>query len=374
MINIDLLWMFLVPAFLSCLGIFIIPRLSGNWRGYDTKGACFVMGIAFLISVLVLSVMFWAGKGLKTDVSEIWNGEITANASTHGSYVESYSCNCRTVTSGSGKNQTSSTVCDTCYRDHYTVSWDCNSNIGNFNIDSKDWTSRSVYLVPDPQRFTIINKGDPVSDSHHYTNYIKAVPESLFQPAQESLKNQFVGMIPPYPGEIYDIYHVNRVVPVGVVIPNLNEWNDKLSNILKVLGPAKQANAVIVITKSADPNYFYALQNAWINGKKNDVVIVIGAPEYPKKAVWVNVMAFAQDAIFQVKMRDDILALDNLTADNVTQALLLETAKTFKRKHMKDMAYLDAEIDPPMWMMVLAMILIVAGYLFFTYQVYKESN
>jgi hypothetical protein len=370
MINADLFWMFLLPIVLSIAGVFILPKTT---RGaFNTLQAVGFSAFALFLGCAILTAAFYIGKGSKTHDTEIWNGEIVSKTREHGSYVESYQCNCRSVTTGSGKNQTTTQVCDTCYRDHYTVDWSCNSNIGHFGIDHKDWTSSSVYNEPDPARYTIIKKGDPVSAEHSYTNYIKAVPESLFRPLSSSLKAQYAGQVPAYPINIYDIYHVDRVIGVGVPIPDLRDWNMKLSEVLKKLGPAKQANAVIVITKSSDPNYFYALQDAWLNGKKNDIVIVIGAPEFPKKAAWVNVMALAQDAIFQVKMRDDILALDTLTADSVTQALSAEAMATFKRKHMRDFAYLDGEIDPPTWVMVTSMIFVLLAYVGFWFYAHKQ--
>jgi hypothetical protein len=365
------MWYLLAPLLLSAITIFILHRVSNHM----TWGKAFAFAAGGLvISALILSGAFYAGKGAKTHDTEIWNGQVTSKARVHGTYTRSYSCNCRTTTSGSGKNSSTTTTCDTCYEDHWTVHWGCNSNIGPFTIDDKDWTSPAVYALPDPQRYTRIQPGDPVSKTHGYTNYIKAVPETLFKPAQGDLKARFKGMVPEYPMEIYDIYHVNRVIPVGVSIPSLQEWNDKLSDALKTLGPAKQANAVIVIVKTNDPSYFYALQDAWLNGKKNDIVLVIGAPDFPNKAAWVNVMALSQDDIFQVKLRDDILALPQLTPDAVISTLKSEAMATFKRKHMRDFAYLDAEIDPPAWVMELALAFIVMAYGGFWFFAFKQGN
>lgn len=362
MINADLLWYLLVPVFLSAFTIFILHKCVPAITWIESIGAA-VGGL--LISALIISASFYAGKGSKTSDTQILNGEVLSKERVHGSYIESYQCNCHTVTSGSGNNASSHTECDTCYRNHYTVNWNCNANIGKFTIDSKDWTNTGVYFLPDPNRYIIINKGDPVSKRQNYTNYIKAVPETLFRPLESSLKQRFINQIPSYPIEIYDYYHIDRVFGVGVNIPSIKNWNAKLATALKKLGPQKQANVVIVITKTDDPSYFYALQDSWLGGKKNDIVVVIGSPEFPNKATWVNVMALSQDNIFQVKLRDDILALESLTADNVIDAISTETMSTFKRKRMRDFAYLDAEIDPPAWVMWTCMILDALTYVGF---------
>src|SRR5579859_260812 len=370
MINVDLLWYLIVPFLFTIGTIFILHKFVA---GINLKQSVGAAAIGLVITAGITARAFYAGKGSKTADNEIWNGEMLSKARVHGSYVRSYSCNCYTTCSGSGKNRSCSQTCQTCYEDHYTVKWGCDSNIGHFGIDSKDWTSSSVYLVPDPPRYTIIQKGDPVAVEHSYTNYIKAVPETLFRPIQASLKTQFMGKIPEYPIEVYDFYHVNRVLAVDVPVPNIQQWNDKLAEALKKLGPAKQANAVIVITKYG-PDYFYALQDAWLNGKKNDIVLVIGAPEFPGKAAWVKIMALTQDDIFQVKLRDDILALDSLTADSVIDTLTKEAYATFKRKHMHDFEYLNAEIDPPAWVMVVTMILITGVYLGFWFYAFRNGN
>lgn len=371
MVNLTLVWMLLIPVALSLLSVWLVPRLARS-ETIEVKRSLAFAAVGLVISSLILTSAFYIGKGAKTSDTEIWNGEITGKTRTHGSYVESYDCNCRTVTSGSGKNATTRTQCSTCYRDHFTVKWVCQSNIGSFTIDYKDWTSRAVYLLPDPPFYAAAKVGDPASRANTYTNYIKAVPETLFRPAQESLKQKFAGQIPTYPLEIFDHYRINRVLPVGVNVPNVPEWNAKLSDALKKLGPAKQANAAIVIAKTDDPNYFYALQDAWQNGKKNDVIVVIGAPSFPAKAAWVNIMALTTDNLFQIKLRDDILALETLTADAVVGALTENTLRSFKRKSMEDFKYLESEIDPPEWVMAVTIFLIIAAYAGFWFYIYRE--
>lgn len=338
MINVDLLWYLLVPLALSTATFIVLRKYVEDLDRLQAAGAALT---GLLISAAMMGGAFYFGKGMKTGDTEILNGEVLAKSREHDTYVESYSCNCHQVCSGTGKSRSCHQVCSTCYRHHYTVTWSCDTNIGEFRIDHRDSLSRSVYNTPDPGRYTVIEKGDPVARKHDYTNYIKAVPESLFRPAPADLKKRFEGKIPAYPLDIYDLYHVDRVLPVGVKVPNLREWNDQLSEVLKKLGPKRQANAVIVLTDSADPQYFYALQDAWLGGKKNDIVLVIGAPDFPAAAEWVRVMALTKDQIFQVKLRDRVLALPELTAETVIGALEEEAYATFHRKEMANFAYLD---------------------------------
>jgi len=371
MINVDLLWYLMVPLVLSTGTFIYLRRYVHGLTWLQATGAAV---IGFLLSSAIMAGTFYAGKGMKTGDTEIINGEVFSKKREHGHYVETYECNCHTVCTGSGNSRSCHEVCSTCYRDHFTVTWSCQTNIGEFVIEHLDRLTRRVYDEPDPPRYVLIKKGDPVSRTHSYTNYIKAVPETLFRPASAELRERFKDQIPTYPLRIYDIYRIDRVLPVGVHVPDLKYWNARLSDVLKRLGPKKQANAVIVITKSADPDYFLALRDAWLGGKKNDIVLVIGAPNFPAKAAWIRVMALTQDELFQVRLRDRVLALPKLTADAVIGALEKETYATFKRKRMRDFAYLDVEIDPPTWLMVTMILLQIAAYIVFWIYMYRHHS
>jgi hypothetical protein len=189
------------------------------------------------------------------------------------------------------------------------------------------------------------------------------VPESLFKPASAAIKQKYAAFIPNYPDNIYDYYKINRVIPVGVNIPNLAEWNNELSLILRKIGPQKQANIVFVITKFDNSDYVYALQDAWTNGKKNDIIIVIGAPEFPKKAEWIRVLAYTDRDLFRVKLRDELAELETLDVGQVMRVTSKVVMEDFKRKRMSDFKYLEDEIDPPEWVITTAILLNIFAYL-----------
>ena len=375
MFNTDLLWYLLIPLFLA-VGTFLglrrfRPEMDmRHLLGFGAGG--------LLISALFLAGAFALGKGIQTSDTEVLNGQVTGKTREHGHYLQPYECNCtmQTSCSGTGSNQSCSTtrVCQTCYEDRYTVTWGCQSTIGSFRIDHLDWSSQRVYNEPDPGRYTSIANGDPVSRKNTYTNYIKAVPGSLFRPAQESLRTRFSSMIPSYPGHIYDIYRVNRVVGAGISVPNSSQWNTALSETLKSLGPSHQVNAVVVFAKTDDPNYFYALQDAWVNGKKNDVVLVIGVDDFSKAPLWVDVMALTKNNLFQVKLADRIRALPQLIPETVVSALEDTIRSDFQRRPMADFKYLEAEIDPPAWLMWLTVLAIVGAYTGFWIYVFRHPG
>lgn len=378
MINYAVMWYLLVPLALSILTVFIMRRYA---KGVSLSQIIGASAIGLVIAALIITTCFFGGRASKTHDTQVLNGAVTGKTREHGFYLRPYDCNCRQVEScsGSGSNRSCSShqECDTCYEDRFTVDWDCQTTIGSFDIEHYDEGSRSVYNEPDPPRYSQIKIDDPVSRTQSYTNYIKAVPETLFRPAQKELLVQYAAQIPAYPDDIYDIYKIDRVIGIGVSIPDVAKWNLKVSEALRTLGNAKQANIVIVITSIKDPNYFYALQDAWVNGKKNDIVVVMSAPDFPAKARWVNIMALTKDNIFQVKLRDRLLALDVLTADTVVNEIAAETSATFARREMMEFKYLEAEIDPPFWVMMTCMILIFIAYFafwVFTFQTRDSSS
>lgn len=321
------------------------------------------------INFILVSGLYFAGTAGMTSDREIWNGEITSKTRSHGHYLRPYPCNCRTVCSGSGQNQTCSTHCDTCYEDRYTVNWSAQSTIGEFTLEHLDRGSKSVYKTPDPARYTSTQVGDPCSREHAFTNYIKAVPESLFH-ANPTLMQQFAGMVPEYPGKIYDFYNIDRVLSVGVPVPQMATWNRELAKTLRKLGPAKQANAIIVFVKTNDPGYIHALERAWLGGKKNDIIVVIGSTSYPK-IDWVNVSSWSKAELFKVQLRDDILALGEIKRTEILQLVDKHTTAGYIRRNMSDFEYLKDEIEPPMWLTILAAlvgILFSLGASFFFYR------
>ena len=353
MSNLGLWWLLLIPVTLCVVNYFMFPWLKDRptqrqtyryikvqQSFFDDRVKTSIGGL--VISALILSGGWFIGKHLQTSDVEFWNGEIVSKTRVHDSYVRTYDCNCRKSCSRSGSNESCSETCDTCRENHYTVTWNALANIGSFVIEQYDSTSSGVYSSVDPSRYTIIKQGDPACIQKSYVNWIKGAKSSLFNPVAADIKTKYIAQIPTYPG-VYDFYKANRIigqVPTGVVA----DWNDKLSIALKRLGPQRQANVIVIFTK-ADPDFFLALQDAWKNGKKNDIILVIRADG--AKADWVRVMSLAKNDIFNVQLRDAILELSELTADNVIKTITDVTAAAYVRRSMKEFKYLESEVAPP---------------------------
>ncbi len=322
------------------------------------------MCLQIVVVVLAVTAVWQIGKYAQTADTEIWNGSVVSKARDHGQYVESYSCNCRTVTSGSGSNRTSTTECDTCYRDHYTVRWSAKTTVGTVTFDYRDWTSRLVYLLPDPEAYIRCTPGEPASLEHGYTNYVKAVPESLFNDKDAPI-NAFKDEIPPYP-RVRDFYKIDRVLEVKTNLPQgtHERINTELNNALRELGSAKQVNIIVILTSIADPSYRYAVEKSWLGGKKNDVVLFVGLKD--TNIVWTDVMTWARNTgneLFHVKMRDGLKSLGTIEAQMLVPFIVETITKQYVRPKMADFEYLKDAIEPPLWAILIAIIFAIGGSL-----------
>jgi hypothetical protein len=338
-LGLGLLFPFIYPLWMK---IFKSKTITwGEW-GANTGGG-----------VAVFVLLYALGMAGQTVDFEVINGQVTKKAQVTTSCEHSYECNCRTVTSGSGKNKTSTRVCDTCYDHNEDYDWMVWSDVGSVDIDRIDRQGTGM-----PPRWNSVKIGDSFSDTNMYTNYVKAVPESLFSTFHAS-NDQFKGMIPNYP-QIYDYYKINRVIPVGVSVQGLTAMNQHLSTRLETIGPTKQANIIVVVTKAASSNYKYALEQAWVGGKKNDVIVVIGSPTYPE-IKWVDVIAFGKNkgnSLMTVLLKRHVKELGTLTDGiKVIDTIADTVVDKFDREPMKNFEYLKSEIKPPLWVFITALIL-----------------
>lgn len=322
------------------------------------------MGLQILIPVVLVTVVFFAGRYGALADTEIWNGVVTAKKVNDGSYVRTYPCRCRTTSCG--KN-CSTTTCDTCFENRYTRSYDGYSTVGDWTFDSIDTTSRSRRnSFGPPASYTNCRVGEPASREHSYTNYIKAVPDSLFNNQGTTMETfQAQNLIPQYP-RVYGHYRINRVLAAGVSVPTAGTINTRLNEHLIRLGAEREANIIVVIAKTADQTYRYALEEAWLGGKKNDVIVIMGVTDYPK-IEWVDTITLGHNAgnsLMTVTMRDDLMSIGSLEDGvQIADTIASVVRDKFDRKPMEDFEYLKDEIDPPLWVVILVLILGVGGSL-----------
>lgn len=327
-------------------------------------------GIATVVAALVVVCIYYKDMG---DTAVI-NGQITDKKQVRVSCSHSYECNCYYTTScsGSGTSRSCSTTkhCSTCYEHSNDWDWDVFSTVGNFSIDRIDRQGKR-----EPPRWTLVQIGEPAANTVSYLNYVKAAPQSLFAMNQlEDDKVKFAGMFPQYP-QIYDYYRINRIMQIGVQYPQAQKLNDNLNMALRSMGAAKQVNINVIFVKTTDTQYRYALERAWLGGKKNDVTVMIGMDSTGAFS-WVDTMTFGKNAgneLTAVVMRDRIKALAAAqqfgNADLLSNEIVATINKEFHRKEMKDYEYLKDDYSPSqtaiIWFIIIQMVVLVGTTIFF---------
>jgi len=347
-----LLWILLIPVIWLFIAKYWL-RTTFNWKE---------LGISVVATMAITSIVWTTGMMSQTADTEIWNGQVTKKERVHDYYQSSYCC---------GFNKDGGCT-STCYTDHYTVTWKGFTTVGNVRFKHLDRSSKRVYNEPNPLSYVKCKVGEPASITHSYTNYVKAVPDSLFHDDSKTAL-QFEGKIPSYP-QVYNFYHLNRVINLDSKIPSsiVKNINDKLAHELKTLGYNKQVNIIVILTEIDDPTYRYAIENAWLGAKKNDVIIFVGLDD--KTITWVDVMTWALNSgneLFHVTMRDGLLEQKTLDANKFVPFVTQTVSKLYDRPQMKDYEYLKDDIQPPTWVIILAIILAFGMSIGFTIYFHK---
>lgn len=301
------------------------------------------------VQVLLMGMVAYGVSCQNTSDTETWNGQVTRKAREEVSCEHSYSCNCHQVCSGSGKDESCYEHCDTCYEHSYDVDWAVYSS-----INSRITIGRvSRQGLTKPSRWDAVDIGEPFAESRGYTNYIKGSPDTLFR--HQGLAEKYQDKLPGYPGVVYDYYRMNRLVTVGLSVDDAVDWNTDLSDINSELGVKKQVNMVVVLTRDMPEEYYYALEQAWIGGKKNDAVLVVNT-DSSGKVTWANVMAWTDKKMFQVALRDKVMEIGELNRTKIMNAFRVNLVEYYVRKPMKDFEYLSGLIRPTPGQWIFAMV------------------
>ncbi|HTK05340.1 MAG TPA: hypothetical protein VL500_07165 [Candidatus Eisenbacteria bacterium] len=331
-------------------GLLVVPILIGLAGLLLGKGLITwkeLIAQEFVV-VLFIVVGYLIALHAQTSDTEIWNGVIASKTAGRERCCHTYSCDCHQVCSGSGKDRHCHQECDTCY--HHggrKTGWD-----GDLTWDASSSNGEHVYHdgcnspgSSPPARWNAIVVGEPTAVEHSYTNYIKGNPDTILR--RSGARERFASRIPAYP-EVYDYYRADRFLAVGVGVPELRRMNARLSEINATLGAPKQVNVTVIVVNEGDQAYLEGLREAWLGGKKNDLVVVIGAPDFPRIA-WAGVMSWTRNEEVKLAIRDRIAGMETFDGDAVLGIVAEEVRAKFVRRPMADFEYLRSTIEPPSW-------------------------
>jgi hypothetical protein len=201
-----------------------------------------------------------------------------------------------------------------------------------------------------PPRFSEISIGDPVSELVEYTNYIKGAAGTLF--------NQKYEDVPPiaYP-KVYDYYKARRVIYFGAStnFEFANEWDEQLA-VLNSEIRKTGANVIIAVTSNTQ-DWSERLAQAWDAHNINDIVVTIGVNG--ENISWVDVRSWSENDMVNITIRDEILNLKVVDKQRINDIIKSSVQEFYKEQPMENFEYLAEDIPAPMWMYILAAILLL---------------
>lgn len=354
-----LFWLLLVPILLGVAGL-LFSRGRVNWKEFIVHEA--------VVSAVIVAGYFIALYASTYD-TEIWNGVVARKWQGTESCCHSYSCNCYQSCSGTGKNRRCTQICQTCYEHSHDIAWNAASSNGETVYHNGCNRPGSGA----PARWQAIVVGEPTAVEHSYTNYIKGNPDPVIK--RTGAAERFAAQIPAYP-QVYDHYRADRFLAVNFDLPDRQRLNARLSEINARLGAPKKVNVTVIVARQPDREYLTGLREAWLGGKKNDLIAVVGlandaeALDRPNIA-WAGVVSWTRNEDIREAVSARILELGGFDGDKVLDIVAEEVANKFVHRPMADFEYLKDTLEPPLWarwfLGILGVLLAVGLQIYFWY-------
>ncbi|AKF13627.1 hypothetical protein PHIN3_364 [Sinorhizobium phage phiN3] len=356
------IWVVFLIAAVILSVIKLTSKMNPHFYGMGMLGM-----FAATLFVLFLSIFDFSASDV-----ELWNGEISDKRATTQQcpygwqrFQDGFCTEYRTrevydgqTCTGSGKDRRCVSNYHTEYK--YKFDWERRYFIYAENLKKSSWEVPRIDAqgTQAPPRFQSVKIGDPASIKNRYSNWVRAASDSIFHD-DGNLEEKYKELIPEYPIEIYDFFKVDRIVTIGVTIPDIEKYNRRLSEALKQLGPKRQMNAVIVVvdaSKIQNAEYAHAVRRAWKGFKKNDAVVFLGIKD--NSIYWAEVLSWSKASIFDVELRDKILGDRDkpLDLNNVISYIENIGMKNYERRSMEEFEFLKEELRTPLWLIFLAVI------------------
>ena len=148
---------------------------------------------------------------------------------------------------------------------------------------------------------------------------------------------------------------------MGVPLTDIASWNRSLSDINGRLGAKKKVNVILVLVNTGDSSYIYPLEEKWLGGKKNDLVVIVGSTQYPK-IDWVRIMSWSTREDLKVELRDAIQDLGSLDRrSEILATMEAQVNEKFVKRHWDDFKYLMSTWQPTAGILICLLILGIGG-------------
>jgi hypothetical protein len=190
---------------------------------------------------------------------------------------------------------------------------------------------------------------------------------------------RFKNKLPPYP-EVYDYYRAQRFLGIGIKFPNPMGLNDRLSEINAKWGAPRKVDIVVIIVAETDEMYLEALKEAWIGGKINDIVVVVGVNPADKTTItWAGVISWTKNEQVKIDLRNAVYDLRTLAPPagasedfryrELLDIIEYQVSSKFQHRRISDFEYLNASITPTdafkLWLGIITFLLNLGMSIFF---------
>jgi hypothetical protein len=333
----DFLLLFIIPILVPSLAFIFLNKTI------TVKEFLLHIGIQAVVASLSLVIIYYSD----TSDTETWSGVIIKKDKEIVSCEHTYQCNCHRSCSGSKSNRSCTNICSVCYYHVFDIDWTYYSTDNDRSTVSRV-DSQGTRIPPS---WNNISVGDPSASLHTYTNYIKGSTSTLFK--SQGLKGNYLPILKDlkYPNKVYDYYKINRFITHGFSMPNSKDWNMEIMNLNKKLGFSKQVNVIVVLVKDIDHDFFNAIEEHWLGGKKNDLIVVAGVDALDDRAVikWTDVMTWSKTEDIKIAIRNSFIDLKEIKFNSpgvVTEIIERNILDKYERKPMSDFEYLKKSIRP----------------------------
>jgi len=337
------MWM-LLPLLAIPLVVLVVAKVK--WpEAFTVKE--FLLLEAIMVALMV-GGFFTARWGAVQD-TEKWNGRITAKDHGTEPCCHCYEV-CQTCTDSDGNSYSCNCV-EVCPHVH-DYWWSVDVSTG----DRITMRSCEPNKHNSPKAWDDAYVGEPASVEHLYTNYLLADPDSVFR---QSADLDGAASAPSYPG-VHSHYKANQALNLGTKMPKA-EWDMALRELNADLGAGKQVNVIVIATDGDDPRYADVVERAWLYGKKNDLVFVLGTEGDRDTISWARVVTISRVESLKIKVRDEMPGKKLSDVEGTVGFIRDLTYNEFERTPMAEFEYLMSAAKPKPWMLWLLYIVAIVG-------------
>lgn len=348
---VEIFWVLVGLGVISLAAPFVLRVLFPH--EITAKELALSVLLSLVLGGFVLYLLVYGGR---TNV-ELRHGHVVSKFKDQVSCEHSYQ-----ICTGSGNNRS----CTTYYEHSHDYDWVVRTTVGNITINRVDRQG-----VKEPPRFSKVVIGEPVTREFTYIDYLKGVNNTLLYTRNANKDREFQNLMPRYP-RVYDYYRSEPVIFKGIKVDQGTKqaYNAAVRSMLKTLARQKLVNTIVVVVGTERSSFGEYLKNEWRNGRKNDQVVVIGAPEFPKVS-WAYAFGWSKVANINKALQYDFANIGELSPANMVETLDNNIRKSFVRRPMEEFKHYiwEAEVS---WTKLIGLLLFqVFGNLAICFLIYK---